>query len=110
MVLNLDPLLHREDLDRATLYHLIYLLFVGALSCLLQESSQYAKLKGVADNYKAPLISHILFVDDTLLFGKTTLEEAINFQRVIQTYERASGQCINLDKFAIVFSPTLACG
>lgn len=49
-------------------------------------------------------IFHIFFVDDTLLFGKATKDEARNFMLIIILYELASGQRINLDKSAVVFS------
>ncbi|XP_071912244.1 uncharacterized protein [Coffea arabica] len=42
--------------------------------------------------------------DDTLLFGKVTLREAQHIESILQLYKSASGQEINLDKSAIVFS------
>ena len=46
----------------------------------------------------------MLFADDTLLFGKVTLREAQHIESILQLYKSASGQEINLDKSAIVFS------
>ncbi|XP_071933219.1 uncharacterized protein [Coffea arabica] len=73
-----------------------------------KEFSRCGKLKGITINAQAPSISHLLFADDTFLFGRASLEETANFQQVIQLYERASGQCVNFDKSAITFSTNAA--
>ncbi|KAK6119838.1 hypothetical protein DH2020_046411 [Rehmannia glutinosa] len=66
------------------------------------------KLHGIKINKLAPYVSHLFFADDTLLFGKATLEEAKNLKFAIQLYERCSGQQINFEKSSILFSPNTA--
>nr|XP_027109435.1 uncharacterized protein LOC113729327 [Coffea arabica] len=82
----------------------LFIICTEAFSCLQQEFSRCGKLKGITINAQAPSISHLLFANDTLLFGRASLEEAANFQQVIQLYEKASGQCVNFDKSTITFS------
>ncbi|XP_024164412.1 uncharacterized protein LOC112171461 [Rosa chinensis] len=52
----------------------------------------------------APVIHHLLFANDSLLFGKATLSECQHIQSVLNAYELASGQQINFAKSSIVFS------
>jgi hypothetical protein len=48
-------------------------------------------------------VSHLLFADDTLLFLKAEEREAESTSKIIDTYARASGQLINLNKWYIMF-------
>ena len=50
-------------------------------------------------------ISHLLFVDDCLLFCEATTKECKNLLDVLALYEGASGQAINRQKTTLVFSP-----
>lgn len=52
----------------------------------------------------APIVTHLLFIDDCFLFSRASDSEATIIQNILQTYERASGQALNLLKFAIFFS------
>ena len=44
-------------------------------------------------------ITHILFVDDVVLFGHGTYEEWINFRHVIDLFTTASGMAISMEKY-----------
>ena len=85
----------------------LFLICSEAFSYLPRDSFRCGKLKGIAVAEQAPSISHLLFANDTLLFGKDAREEAENFLGIIELYERFSAQCMNLDKSAIIFSPNL---
>ena len=39
-----------------------------------------------------PCLSHLFFADDSLIFCKVTIEECDVLQRILSTYEKASGQ------------------
>ena len=49
-------------------------------------------------------ISHLLFVDDSLIFARATADECRNLKRVFECYERASGQIFNMEKSSMFFS------
>ena len=53
---------------------------------------------------RVPTISHLLFVDDSLLFYRANQEEVQVVIEVLQTYAASSGQCINFEKFSVYFS------
>ena len=52
----------------------------------------------------APVVSHLLFADDSVLLLKAKREEAEALREILDLYESCSGQCINLEKSAIMFS------
>ena len=50
-------------------------------------------------------LSHLFFADDSLIFCKVTIEECDVLQRILSTYEKASGQQLNRSKTSLFFSP-----
>lgn len=49
-------------------------------------------------------ISHLLFVDDNIIFCRATLPKWQAVQQVLYHYEQASGQCMNCQKSSIFFN------
>ena len=54
----------------------------------------------------APSITHLLFIDDSLLFFKATTEEANSIKQVLHSYELLSAQAVNFQKSDVFFSAT----
>lgn len=54
-----------------------------------------------------PSVSHLFFANDTILFMRATIEEAAAIKSLIQQYESASGQRINLEKIEITCSSNI---
>lgn len=54
---------------------------------------------------KGPVITHLFFADDSLLFFKADQESCRNIKQCFDSYEEASGQIINYEKSALTFSP-----
>jgi len=52
----------------------------------------------------APMISHLLFADDSLLFFRASMENAQEINDMLRVYCRASGQQVNMDKPSIFFA------
>ena len=52
----------------------------------------------------APMVSHRLFADDSLLFFKANRESTDEVKDVLDIYCQASGQRINMDKSSIHFA------
>ena len=82
----------------------LFLLAAEGFSCLLNSRLQSSTLKGIKVAPSAPVVSHLLFADDSLLFFGANLENAQVINDVMETYYRASGQQINMDKSSIHFA------
>ena len=52
----------------------------------------------------APVVSHLLFADNSLLFFKANRESAEAIKEALNNYCRASGQQVNMDKSSIHFA------
>ena len=81
----------------------LFLLAAEGLSCLL-NSNQSSHLSGIKVASMAPLVNHLLFADDSLLFFKASTEGANEGSNLLNQYCDASGQRVNKDKFSIFFS------
>lgn len=51
-----------------------------------------------------PILSHLFFADDSLIFCKAEESEVEELMRILKVYENASAQLINLEKSSILFS------
>jgi hypothetical protein len=56
----------------------------------------------------APRINHLFFADDSLILMRACKGDVQELRRVLQVYERASGQMINREKSVVLFSPNTA--
>ncbi|KAA0048634.1 LINE-1 retrotransposable element ORF2 protein [Cucumis melo var. makuwa] len=69
------------------------------LSCLIKHLEKLNKIKGVIT--KDINLTHLLFIDDILLFVQDDDESIGNLQFAIHLFESASGLNINLTKTSI---------
>lgn len=61
-------------------------------------------ISGISIARSSPEVSHLFFADDSLIFLKTSAAEFGMFKSILFDYERASKQCINLNKSMVCFS------
>lgn len=61
-------------------------------------------LKSVKASRRGLEISHLLFADDCILFGKETNRRAIVLKEILKEYERCLCQCVNFEKSTIFYS------
>ncbi|KAL0457897.1 UNVERIFIED_CONTAM: putative mitochondrial protein [Sesamum latifolium] len=83
----------------------LYLICTEALSSLLYRAEEHEELRGVVVCRTAPKISHLLFADDTLISCSTTRNSMRCVLRILETYEKAAGQKVNVQKSSVAFSP-----
>ncbi|GMI76000.1 hypothetical protein HRI_001269300 [Hibiscus trionum] len=81
----------------------LFLICSEGLSALLRLAAQHHSLVGVRINRRAPFISHLLFADDSIVFGTATTQGARCLQNVLNIYSQCSGQIVNFDKSSLFF-------
>ncbi|XP_026421709.1 uncharacterized protein LOC113317766 [Papaver somniferum] len=71
----------------------------------MEESGLYS---GYQINRWAPNVSHIMFVDDKMLFGNTNTSTINSISTILQQYYISSGQPVNYSKSSIHFSNSVS--
>lgn len=64
-------------------------------------------LSGIVACRMGPKISHLLFANDTLVFGDANVIETCRIQEIFQMYKEASRQMVNEEKSELFFSKTV---
>lgn len=82
----------------------LFLLCAEGLSCFLKNMGLMFLSRGVHVGVHAPWISHLLFVDDCIVFSEASQRGASRLQEALEVYSRGSGQMVNRDKSAVFFS------
>ncbi|KAL5572899.1 hypothetical protein UlMin_022496 [Ulmus minor] len=85
----------------------LFLLCGEGLSSLLHHYEQAGRIQGLKCGLRGPTISHLLFADDSLLFLEAKTSACLAMKEVLNLYEAASGQAVNLLKSAVCFGPKL---
>ncbi|XP_066396356.1 uncharacterized protein [Miscanthus floridulus] len=82
-----------------------YRIRVNGFSALLSKAEEEGRIHGIRICRAAPSVSHLLFADDSLILCKAKPAEAQQLKDILAIYEEGSGQLINADKSAVMFSP-----
>lgn len=82
----------------------LFILCAKVLSGLIHKEVHNKSIHGIKVARSAPQISHLQFADDSLLFARATQQEANVILSILETYQRASGQVVNMDKSEASFS------
>lgn len=86
------------------LFPYLFLLCAEGLHSLIQLAKDFGTLHGVSLCRAGPKVSHLFFVDNSLLFCKASQNDCNNILEILQLYESASGQQINKNKTQLFFS------
>jgi hypothetical protein len=81
----------------------MFLFVADGLSKLMQKEVQNGNLHELHICRRAPGISHLLSVDDTLIFMEATENQAEIIKSIIRVYEGGTGQLVNLSKCSMLF-------
>lgn len=82
----------------------LFIIMAKALSTLLTNSLIARTVSGISLSKHSPNFNHLFFADDLMLFTKATTQDAYEIINVLNTYSKASGQRININKYGIIFS------
>ncbi|GAA0165710.1 hypothetical protein LIER_21037 [Lithospermum erythrorhizon] len=77
--------------------------FSEGLTTMLRKTEERKCLTSIKINRGSPSISNILFADDTFIFCKASVDEARVVIKILEDYELASGQKVNMGKFSVSF-------
>ena len=82
----------------------LFLLCAEGLTVMLRKEECGGMISGVSVYRGAPQISHLLFADDCIIFGKANVGEVNRVLKVLADYEKESGQKLNKEKTSLFFS------
>ncbi|CAN1774472.1 LINE-1 reverse transcriptase homolog [Linum perenne] len=85
----------------------LFILVSNVLSFILHQSIQQGRMKGLKLSRLCPVLHHVLFADDTIIFGSATTSEAKVIQLILNRYCYVSGQAINTANHLFYFQQTL---
>ncbi|KAL6205835.1 hypothetical protein ACLB2K_023087 [Fragaria x ananassa] len=85
----------------------LFLLCSEGLTSLFQNVEREGSVHGAKVSERSPPISHLLFADDSMLFGRAEMQELTLLKQCLLLYERAAGQKVNFQKSAVAFGPGL---
>ncbi|OMO51274.1 reverse transcriptase [Corchorus capsularis] len=82
----------------------LFLLCMEGLSSLISAASRSGSIHGISISRSVPRVSHLFFSDDNILFLQASKTECDAVISLLNLFEKASGQKINIDKSSILFS------
>jgi hypothetical protein len=82
----------------------LFLLCVEALSSMLSKVKSKGLITGMPTSKKGPRLSHLFFIDDSLLFCKANLVEWRRLTKLLEDYKAALGKKLNKEKISNFFS------
>ncbi|GAA0163976.1 hypothetical protein LIER_19719 [Lithospermum erythrorhizon] len=85
----------------------LFILVTEGLISLSKKAQNDGLIHGLRIGNMGPIITHLLFVDDCVLFDQASGDESRAIKQVLMQYELASGQRVNFNKSSICFSPNI---
>ncbi|XP_075507434.1 uncharacterized protein LOC142544260 [Primulina tabacum] len=82
----------------------LFIICTEGLSALIRNAERLGHIHGIKVCRGAPSISHLFFVDGSMLFFRANATEGKYVKNIIERHEKASGQAINLSKSGIMYS------
>ena len=70
---------------------------------MLRKNENGGIPRGIAVCRRAPLVSHLLFVDDCIVFCNASKEERLRLTKILEVYEKESRQKLNREKTSLFF-------
>ncbi|CAA7036802.1 unnamed protein product [Microthlaspi erraticum] len=81
----------------------LFIILTEALVGLIQGAEEEGRIQGLKIARNCPVISHLLYADDSLFFCKADIQQCTKLMRIIEVYDEASGQLLNAAKSSIFF-------
>lgn len=81
----------------------LFLFCAEVLSQMLSKAVRDKHIHGMQLTKDCPVISHLLFADDSLFFCRATEDNCHSLVNIFKHYEEMSGQMINYSKSSVIF-------
>ncbi|XP_015959674.1 uncharacterized protein LOC107483570 [Arachis duranensis] len=81
----------------------LFILAAEWFTVLMDKAREENLISGIRLAPTAPVITHLLFADDCIIFAGAQEEEIYQIIQIINKYTEASGQRINTDKSGLIF-------
>ena len=82
----------------------LFLFCAKGLDAILRKATNDGDINGFSLCRRGPKLTHLIFVDDCLLFYRATLAECEQIKNILNIYEAASNQMVNKEKTTLFFS------
>ncbi|XP_060972012.1 uncharacterized protein LOC115716546 [Cannabis sativa] len=82
----------------------LFLKCAEGFSTLIRSFEDRKLIHGCKVANGAPIVSHMLFANDSFLYCKATEQEVANIQQMLDVFAKASGQQVNFTKSSVFFS------
>lgn len=89
---------------RGPLSPYLFLIVQDVLSRALSQAVSFNVSEGLKIRMRCPMLSHMFFADDSIIFLKASSKKCLALLSIINTYYKASSQSINFEKLCIFFS------
>jgi len=86
---------------------MIFLFVAEGLSCMIRGAEERGDLEGVKVCRDAPMVSHLLFADDSLILIQADKKNADCLADILTRYSASSGQKISEANSSIFFSSNM---
>nr|XP_051207334.1 uncharacterized protein LOC127323201 [Lolium perenne] len=81
----------------------LFVFCVEGFSALLRSAQADKQINGVGFGPQGPMVTHLLFADDSVVFLEATKASLGALRNVLQAYEISSGQKVNIEKSTVFF-------
>ena len=82
---------------------LLFILVIEGLSLLIKDAQNSGLIRGIKISPQLSL-THLLFVDDVIMFGYGSFDEWVAFKVILDTFCEAFGMQINMEKSCFLFN------
>ena len=82
----------------------LFLFCAKGLDAILLKATNDGDINGFSLCRRGPKLTHLIFVDDFLLFYRATFAECEQIKNILNIYEAASNQMVNKEKTTLFFS------
>ena len=82
----------------------LFLLCAKGLSAMLRRKERDDSIRGMSVKRGAPRISHLFFINDSIIFCQASFGDCEQVAKVLAEYEKESGKKLNKEKTSLFFN------